>query len=164
MDAGELLVQVRREAGLTQAELARRAGTSQAMVARYETGVASPAVRTLARLLLAAGHELVLSGPAVSPGSVAGLLREHREAIRAAAAAVGAENVRVFGSVARGEETPDSDVDLLVDFPAGERGLFPLLKLAGDVEQLVGRPVDVAAVEVMAESVRERALAEAVPL
>jgi hypothetical protein len=53
------------------------------------------------RLLRAAGHELVLSGPAVSPGSVAGLLREHREAIRAAAAAVGAENVRVFGSLAR---------------------------------------------------------------
>jgi predicted nucleotidyltransferase len=72
--------------------------------------------------------------------------------------------VRVFGSVARGDETADSDVDLLVDFPAGERGLFPLLKLAGEVEQLVGRPVDVAAVEVMAGPVRERALAEAVPL
>ena len=76
----------------------------------------------------------------------------------------GAANVRVFGSVARGEETPDSDVDLLVDYPAAERGLFPLLKLAAEVEGLVGRPVDVAAVEVMAEPVRERALAEAIPL
>jgi uncharacterized protein len=75
-----------------------------------------------------------------------------------------AGNVRVFGSVARGEDTPESDVDLLVDFPASERGLFPLLRLAGEVERLVGRPVDVAAVEVMCGPVRERALAEAIPL
>lgn len=168
MDAGELLARVRREAGLTQAELARRAGTSQAMVARYETGVASPTVRTLARLLRAAGRELVLSGAEPSsagpPRPVAALLKEHRAAIRAAAAAVGARNVRVFGSVARGEETAESDVDLLVDFPAEERGLFPLLKLAEEVERLVGRPVDVAAAQVMTGPVRERALAEAVPL
>jgi uncharacterized protein len=167
-DAGVLLAGVRREAGLTQAELAHRAGTSQAMVARYETGVASPTVRTLSRLLRAAGRELVLSGPparpAESPGSMAALLREHRTEICAAAEAVGAQNVRLFGSVARGEESPESDVDLLVDFPAGERGLFPLLRLAREIEELVGRPVDVAAVEVMAEPVRERALAEAIPL
>src|SRR5258708_7056272 len=80
------------------------------------------------------GRELVLSGAEPSsagpPRPVAALLKEHRAAIRAAAAAVGARNVRVFGSVARGEETAESDVDLLVDFPAEERGLFPLLKLA----------------------------------
>ena len=167
-DAGALLAGVRREAGLTQAELARRAGTSQSMVARYESGAASPTVRTLARLLRAAGHELKLSGPAASPlfsqSPVAARLREHRAEIQHAAAAVGAANVRVFGSVARGEESPDSDVDLLVDFPASEQGLFPLLKLAAEIEKMVGRPVDVAAVEVMAGPVRERALAEAVPL
>ena len=167
-DAGVLLAKVRREAGLTQAELAHRAGTSQAMVARYETGAASPTVRTLSRLLQAAGHELVLAGPPArpegSPGLMASLLREHRAEIRAAAEAAGARNLRVFGSVARGEETPESDVDLLVDFPAAERGLFPLLRLAREIEELVGRPVDVAAVEVMAEPVRERALAEAIPL
>jgi predicted nucleotidyltransferase/DNA-binding XRE family transcriptional regulator len=167
-NAGTLLAAVRREAGLTQAELARRAGTSQAMVARYETGAASPTVRTLARLFRAAGRELRLSGlpasPESSPVPGAALLREHRSEIRAAAEAAGARNVRVFGSVARGEDTPESDIDLLVDFPAGERGLFPLLRLADEIEKLVGRPVDVAAVEVMAAPVRERALAEAVPL
>jgi len=167
-DAGVLLAGVRREAGLTQAELARRAGTSQAMIARYETGAASPTVRTLSRLLRAAGRELVLAGPPArsdeSPGPVASLLREHRAEIRAAAEAAGARNLWVFGSVARGEETAESDVDLLVDFPAAERGLFPLLRLARQIEELVGRPVDVAAVEMMAEPVRERALAEAIPL
>jgi uncharacterized protein len=120
--------------------------------------------------LAAVRHEAGLAelarraGTGGSHGSVAALLREHSAEIRAAAEAVGARNVRVFGSVARGEETPESDVDLLVDFPAGERGLFPLLRLAGEIEELVGRPVDVAAVEVMAAPVRERALAEAVPL
>ena len=149
--------------------MARRAKTSQAMVARYETGAASPTVRTLAPLLHAAGRELVLAGPArtdrpIMHGPMAALLREHRKEILAAAAAVGASNVRIFCSVARGDETPDSDVDLLVDYPAKERGLFPLLKLAGEVEAIVGRPVDVAAVEVMAPAVRQRATAEAIPL
>jgi predicted nucleotidyltransferase len=60
--------------------------------------------------------------------------------------------------------TPESDVDLLVDCPAEERGLFPLPRLAREIEELVGRPVDAAAVEVMAEPVRERALAEALLL
>ena len=167
MDTAELLRDARRSAGLTQAELARRAGTSQAMVARYETGVASPTVRTLQRLLRAVGRELELSSVSAqtsSPASPLAMLREHRAEISAAAERVGAHNVRVFGSVARGEDTPMSDVDLLVDFPARERGLLPLLTLAEKVEQIVGRRVDVAAVEVMADLVRERALAEAVPL
>ena len=95
---------------------------------------------------------------------MADVLRENRTAILAAAEAVVARNVRVFGSVARGDDTPDSDVDLLVDFPAAEKGLFPLLALTEEIELLLGRPVDVAAVQVMAGPVRERALAEAVPL
>lgn len=168
MDTAELLVEARRSAGLSQAELARRAGTSQAMVARYETGVASPTVRTLRRLLRAAGRDLQLSTVKMSiarPASpLANHLRAHRAEITAAAERVGARNVRVFGSVARGEDTRESDVDLLVDFPVRERGLLPLLTLAEQVEQIVGRPVDIAAVEVMAEPVRDRALAEAVPL
>jgi uncharacterized protein len=165
VDTAELLQQARRSAGLTQAELAHRAGTSQAMVARYETGAASPTVRTLRRLLHAADRDLEMS--AVSTKKVSPLaraLREHRAEINAAAQNVGAYNVRIFGSVARGTDTAESDVDLLVDFPARERGLLPLLTLAEQVEQLIGRPVDVAAVEVMAEPVRDRALAEAVPL
>jgi len=168
VDTAELLLEARRMAGLTQAELARRAGTSQAMVARYETGIASPTVRTLRRLLRAADRDLELSSvaseAAIPPSPFAATLREHRAEITAAAERVGAHNVRVFGSVARGEDTADSDLDLLVDFPARERGLLPLLTLAEQVERLVGRRVDVAAVEVMAEPVRDRALAEAVPL
>ena len=134
VDTAELLLEARRSAGLTQAELARRAGTSQAMVARYETGIASPTVRTLRRLLRAADRDLelssVASAAAIPPSPLAAALREHRAEITAAAERVGAHNVRVFGSVARGEDTADSDLDLLVDFPARERGLLPLLTLA----------------------------------
>jgi uncharacterized protein len=165
VDAAELLQQARKSAGLTQAELAHRAGTSQAMVARYETGAASPTVRTLRRLLRAADRDLEMSTVSTKKLSpLARTLREHRTEINAAAQKVGACNVRIFGSVARGTDTAESDVDLLVDFPARERGLLPLLTLSEQVEQLIGRPVDVAAVEAMAEPVRHRALAEAVPL
>lgn len=51
-------------------------------------------------------------------------MRRHRAEIQAAAEAAGASNVRIFGPVARGEETAASDIDLLVDFPAQHRGLF----------------------------------------
>ena len=111
------------------------------MAARYENCAASPTVRTLARLLRAAGHELKLSGPAAArperDGPAASVLHEHKAEIRAAADAVGATNIRVFGSVARGEDTPESDIDLVVDFPAHERGLFPLLQFASVVERLI---------------------------
>lgn len=63
-------------------------------------------------------------------------------AIRAAAEAVGARKVRVFGSVARGDETPDSDVDLLVDFPAGEQR-HALLSKFGAVEYPLAQLEDV---------------------
>ena len=61
MDPGRLVHESRTSAGLTQAELARRAGTTQASVARVERGGVSPTVRTLRRLLAAAGHELALT-------------------------------------------------------------------------------------------------------
>ena len=93
VDTAELLLEARRMAGLTQAELARRAGTSQAMVARYETGIASPTVRTLRRLLRAADRDLELSSvaseAAIPPSPFAATLREHRAEITAAAERVG---------------------------------------------------------------------------
>ncbi len=70
-------------------------------------------------------------------------LRAKREDILRVAAAYGISNVRVFGSVARGEATPESDIDLLVDYPPR----FSLLGLAGlvnDLEVLLARRVDIA--------------------
>jgi uncharacterized protein len=66
----------------------------------------------------------------------------HRDAIRAAVARHHGRRVRLFGSAARGDDRPDSDVDLLVDFDR-ESSLFDLIRLTRELEELLGRPVDV---------------------
>ncbi|MEI6621111.1 MAG: helix-turn-helix domain-containing protein [Actinomycetes bacterium] len=167
MDVTTLLTGVRRAAGLTQAQLASRAGTSQAAVARYENGTVSPSVATLQRLVRAAGADLDLgTHPAPTTdlaGQRAANLRRHRKRIIQLARAVGASNVRVFGSVARGTDEPDSDIDLLVDFDI-TKGLLPIIDLRAQLEDLLGERVDVAPVSALKASVAARALAEAVPL
>jgi predicted nucleotidyltransferase len=91
------------------------------------------------------------------------VLDRHREEILALAARRGATNVRVFGSAARGTSRPDSDVDLLVSFDAG-RSLLDLIGFKHDVEDLIHRPVDVVTDRALSPYIRDRVLAEAVPL
>jgi uncharacterized protein len=71
-----------------------------------------------------------------------GLLDDHRAEILELATRHGATRVRVIGSVARGEEHADSDVDLVVRFESG-RSVFDLSRFRRDLEQLLGVPVDV---------------------
>jgi len=92
-----------------------------------------------------------------------GLRATQRESILAVAARRGAKNVRVFGSVARGESDQSSDVDFLVDLEPG-RTLFDLSGLHADLEALLQQPVDVVTERGLRPRVRERVLAEAVPL
>ena len=75
----------------------------------------------------------------------------------------GASNVRVLGSVARGEVRPGSDVDLLVEFD-DDRSLPDLIGLELDLRDLLGSHVDVATVAGLKDRIRPRVLAEAVPL
>lgn len=84
-----------------------------------------------------------------------------RTAIRDAAAANGATEVRVFGSVARGEDTDTSDVDVLVTLAPG-RTLLDLARLEVRLEALFGRPVDLVTEAGLRPPVREAALREAV--
>lgn len=88
-------------------------------------------------------------------------LPELRDLIVSAAAACGASNVRVFGSVARGEEDERSDVDFLVFLERG-RTLLDLVRLEDRLERLLGRPVDVVTEASLTEPIRSRALREAV--
>lgn len=90
-------------------------------------------------------------------------VKTHRETILAIAARHGARNVRVFGSIARGEGGPESDVDLLVSFEPG-RSLLDLIGLKHEVEDLVHRPVDVVTDRALSPYIRDEVLAEAVPL
>jgi predicted nucleotidyltransferase len=86
-----------------------------------------------------------------------------RGAILALAARHGARNVRVFGSVARGEADAASDIDFLVDFEPG-RSLLDLAALLVDLEDLLGHPVDVVTEPGLKARIRQRVLAEAVPV
>lgn len=88
---------------------------------------------------------VVTTGQAADTDLVAptvALLRSRRDEIVRVAAAHGASNVRVFGSVARGSAGPGSDIDLLVDFEPG-RTLLNQVGLWRDLEALLGRSVDV---------------------
>jgi len=88
-------------------------------------------------------------------------LRSRRTDILQLARAHGASNVRVFGSVARGEATDRSDVDLLVDMDAG-RSMLDLCALEEDLERMLGRPVEIGTS--LYPTIRDCVLREAVAL
>jgi predicted nucleotidyltransferase len=84
-------------------------------------------------------------------------------AIRSLAAKYRAENVRLFGSVARGEAKADSDIDLLVHFAEGA-SLLDQVGLKQELEELLGCPVDVVSDRAVNRHIRDRVFQDAVPL
>lgn len=124
----------------------------------------------LARLVGATGHELVLDA-VPAPDRALGLpdtplgrrLRQRRKAIIETAAQRRAHNVRVFGSVARGDNTATSDVDLLVDLEPGV-GLLALGELEHELTDLLGVKVDVVPAEMLKPRMRDEVISEAIPL
>lgn len=91
------------------------------------------------------------------------LLKENRQAVMALAEKYGARNVRVFGSVARGESSAESDIDLLVKMEEG-RSLLDLSGLTLDLRELLGVKVDVVSEDGVYWLLRRRILKEAKPL
>jgi uncharacterized protein len=91
------------------------------------------------------------------------LIKEKRAEILEIATRYGAYNVRIFGSVARGEADQDSDIDFLVEMEPG-RSLFDLGGLLYDLREYLGMEVDVITVKGLRIRIRDRVLAEAVPL
>jgi hypothetical protein len=124
-------------AGLTQRQISAAIGRSQPEVSR---------------LLRFHGH---------SP--LARALEHNRAAVLKLAASMGIRNLRVFGSVSRGEDTPESDIDLLVDLP-DNMTLFGLGRLETQLSQILGVKVDVVPAQNLRDNLRERVLSEAVPL
>jgi predicted nucleotidyltransferase len=95
------------------------------------------------------------------------LVQEQREQIVDFLAARGVRNVRLFGSLARGEDDPQSDIDLLVELdgnPSPGMELMTVLGLSEELSQLLGTRVDVVTIQALRPELREVALAEAVPL
>jgi predicted nucleotidyltransferase len=96
-------------------------------------------------------------------GPVGRRVRRHRQDLIAGAAAHGIQNLRVFGSVARGDDRPDSDVDLLVDLPPG-LSLLGLARAEAALEAILGTRVDLIPAADLKPSVRERAARDLVEL
>jgi hypothetical protein len=94
---------------------------------------------------------------------LAELLKEKQKDILSIAAKYGAHNVRVFGSLARGEADEQSDIDFLVEMEPG-RSLLDLGGLQAELEALLGCPVDVVTEKGLKARIRGRVLAEAVPV
>jgi predicted nucleotidyltransferase len=90
-------------------------------------------------------------------------LKDRREEILRLADRHGATNVLLFGSFARGDEAPQSDIDLLVDVIGETSPWFPG-SLVADLEELLGRPVQVVIRRSLSPSIRDSVLREAVPL
>lgn len=174
-DVATLIRRARTGVGFSQTELAARAGTSQPALARYETGTTLPTLPTLERLLSACGRRMQVravraikpSAPSTSVraqlGPRARKLRRHRRRLLDAARGRGVRRVRVFGSLARGEEVRTSDVDLLVDLEP-DKTLLDLAAFRREAEEILGMPVDVATADMLKEHIRAEVEAEAVPL
>jgi predicted nucleotidyltransferase len=90
-------------------------------------------------------------------------LASHRAAIRQVVAAHHARNVRVFGSVVHGEDTPGSDLDLLID-PTPETTLMDVAAIQVELQRLLGTKVDVVTPKELPESSRSQILAESLPV
>lgn len=139
----------RTAAGVSQSELARAANVSQPNLSAYENGRRSPSPEVLARISRALQTR---------PSS---RLDAHREAIRMIVDQYHAINPRVIGSVARGEDGIDSDLDLLVEFTE-EASLLDEVGLRLAVSELLQVDVDVIPMDSLRGEMRARALGEAV--
>ena len=91
---------------------------------------------------------------------LANVIQENREEILRLSALHGAKNIRVFGSVVRGEDNEDSDIDILVELEKG-RSLLDHSALLIDLQQLLGRKVDVVIEKSLHWYIRDRILTEA---
>lgn len=91
-------------------------------------------------------------------------LHHHKAAINTIARQYGARRIRIFGSVARGQEQSESDVDFLVDFPPGYDLFTQRLPMAERLAALIGRRVDLVPEHELNRHIRQKVLDEAVEL
>jgi predicted nucleotidyltransferase len=125
---------------MSQRELARVAGVPQSTVATIESGRRQPSVAMLERLLDAAGFHLETR--LVNTIRPSQLLERHQDEMAGVFARYPLARVSVFGSVARGDDRPDSDLDLLIELKPNA-SVVDILGLDEDLSAVLGCPVDV---------------------
>ncbi|WP_273654079.1 XRE family transcriptional regulator [Cellulomonas fimi] len=149
-DFGGRLRERRERRGMSQRDLAATSGVHQPTIAAIESGRRRPSAAVRAALTRALD---------VRPSEA---LRTHRSAVEAAIARHRGTDPQVFGSVARGEDVPGSDLDLMISFPQGT-DLIDVIDLVDELEQITGVHVDVISGRGTGP-VMDRARREAVPL
>ena len=184
LDIGSVLVRSRRVAGMSQRELAARLGTSQQQIARWEaTSYRSTGLERVNAAFDALGIAAQAQAPPLAAETAAtyGTTTAPSPETRFATTPVrdlgeivmrirsngddlarrGVSRVGVFGSFAVGEQTPDSDVDLLVEFSDRPIGLA-YMEAPEFAESILGRPVDWVEPHLLRPRLRDKALSEAV--
>lgn len=151
---------------------------TQSVISAYESGARQPSLVTIGRLVAATGAELEVRvaatpgrptparptpAPTTSGGVLAAQVRRHRSEILAVLQRFGLSRPRLFGSAARGDDRAGSDIDLLVDVPAGV-GLLTLARCQAELEELLGAPVDLVPAADLKPGVGQHILDEAVAL
>ena len=150
MNFAQVLRDSRQLGGLTQAQLSTRSGITQPVISAYERGRREPGAETFLMLIEAAGLDFIIRvptntyrHPTLPDSAQTRALVKHRQRIVDLVTEHHASNVRIFGSVARGEAKPDSDIDVLVDFEKGAT-LFDLSGLTEKLRELLHFKIDVA--------------------
>ncbi|MGH8823493.1 MAG: helix-turn-helix domain-containing protein [Jiangellaceae bacterium] len=138
--AAHLVRSARGRRGLSQRALAARAGVPQSTVSKVESGRQQPTVAMLERLLAAAGFRVNVD--LINDIRPSVLLAEHRDAVAEILTNRGVQQAWVFGSVARGDDTSASDLDILVEL-APDTSFADYVDLADEISALLGCPVDV---------------------
>lgn len=158
--AAELAAVMQRD-GVSRAELARRMHSDRSTVGRVlDPADESVTLATLSRAAAALGRQPAVS---LAPERPSVLLERYRDTLIGIAEGYGLENVRVFGSVARGDDTPGSDLDLVADFPEGYT--FELVADAiEDLSAAFGRRVDLLNAAIVKPRLRDNVVSESVPL
>jgi len=165
-----LLREARSAVHLSQTELAKRAGVAQSVISAYESGRREPALSTLRRLIEATGLNLVTTlepSQRVARGlpdtEMGARIRQRRRAILAIAKKYGAGQLTVFGSVARGEDGPQSDIDIVAALPTS-MGLVAMGGLVRELSDLLGRKVDLVPRDGLRAHVQHDIENEGIPL
>lgn len=167
--AGDLVLEARTRSRLSQRALGRIAGMPQSAVSAYENGAKEPSLPVLRRLLAAAGFDLATELVARPPhwsafeGPVGRRVQSARSELRTYLVRAGFDAPEVFGSVSRGDDHDDSDLDVLVDVPEG-LGLVGLSAARRRATEIAGVPVDLVPRTGLRADVRASVERDLVPL
>lgn len=163
---GQRIAEGRRSRRLSQTALAAAASIDRTALSKIETGRRGVGSAELARIAQALGlpfeHFFTEEPMDVDPDPLT-TVRSKRAAILRICRRHGARSPRLFGSIARGQAMPESDVDFIVDMEEG-RSLLDQAALLVELRELLGRDVDVVTAQGLRDRIRERVLNEAVPL